>query len=183
MLTTEQKVKCIDYLDELCNRTCFSRKSLGYMFRAYHVGTPVAMLIIIFLAPKWLALIAAICLFGVGVCFVIFNGCFLSMLERRLCNDDFTIADPFLEIFNWEVTNPNRNKVTYIIVCLYMLVFYSIYYYRFYYKNKNTKKDERAQDEVAQHEVEVVAQDEVEVAQHEVVATENIIKKDLNIRK
>jgi hypothetical protein len=108
------------------------------MMRACHVATPFGLLFILFVGPKWMASIAGINLVVCICTFFIFNGCFLSMLEERLSGDNFTIADPFLELFNVTVTNENRTLMTYGVAGSYTIFFFIVYYVRFYYAQKAT---------------------------------------------
>jgi hypothetical protein len=65
------------------------------------------------------------------VMFFIFDGCILSMIETRVCNDDFTIADPFLEYYKWEKNTKNRFDITLIVASSYYVIIGIIYYLRF----------------------------------------------------
>jgi len=53
------------------------------------------------------------------------------MIENKVCNDDFTIADPFLEILDWEKNKDNRFNITMIVGLLYYITVGMIYYIRF----------------------------------------------------
>lgn len=64
--------------------------------------------------------------------FFAFDGCILSMIEDKVCNDDFTIADPFLECLDWEKTTKNRFNVTLMVGLTYYVTIGIIYYIRFY---------------------------------------------------
>jgi hypothetical protein len=63
--------------------------------------------------------------------FFIFDGCILSMIEHKICDDDFTIADPFLELLEWEKNSKNRFNVTLLIGFFYYVIIGIIYYTRF----------------------------------------------------
>ena len=58
------------------------------------------------------------------------------MLEHRLCGDEFTIADPFIETFGMESTSSNRVLISYFIAVGFFMFFFIVYYFRFYYKSK-----------------------------------------------
>jgi hypothetical protein len=64
--------------------------------------------------------------------FFIFDGCILSMIENKVCNDDFTIADPFLEVLEWDKNTKNRFNVTLVVGLSYYIVIGIIYYIRFF---------------------------------------------------
>lgn len=135
-LNRKQKEKVVDYLEELCNTSRISKKTLGQTIRSYHVSLPFVVLILLFYGTQLTVSIAAINLFVVFILFFISNGCLLTMLEHRLCGDEFTIADPFIETFGMESTSSNRVLISYFIAVGFFMFFFIVYYFRFYYKSK-----------------------------------------------
>ena len=132
-ISKSSKVKIIDILELLCKKTGISKYSLGVMIRSYHFGMPCAFMFIVLLCNRLLAYISVVYYSLILFSYIIFQGCFVSMLENRLCNDKFNIVDPFLELNNVNVNyNTRKLATTYIAVC-YTIVFYGIYYFRFYY--------------------------------------------------
>jgi hypothetical protein len=131
-LNKDQKVKFIDFLESLCNDSRLSRKSIGNSLRAFHVSTPIIMAVLLLYGPQWIATLMIINCIIVLSLFYMFGGCFLSMLEKRLCGDEYTIADPVLELLGCEMTNKNRYYASYMIAGSYMFVFFIIYFFRFY---------------------------------------------------
>jgi hypothetical protein len=132
-ISKSSKVKIIDILELLCKKTGISKYSLGVMIRSYHFGMPCAFMFIVLLCNRLLAYISVVYYSLILLSYIIFQGCFVSMLENRLCNDKFNIVDPFLELNNVNVNyNTRKLATTYIAVC-YTIVFYGIYYFRFYY--------------------------------------------------
>ncbi len=136
MLNREQKTKIIDYLERICEKSRISKKTLGMTIRSYHVSSPFVVLILLFFGSQMCVTISALSLIGVFFMFIISNGCLLTMLEHRLCGDEFTIADPFIESFGIELNNRNRVNVSYCIAISYFLFFFMVYYYRFYFHKK-----------------------------------------------
>jgi hypothetical protein len=55
------------------------------------------------------------------------------MIENKVCDDDFTVADPFLELLEWEKNSKNRFNVTLLVGVFYYIVVGIIYYIRFLY--------------------------------------------------
>jgi len=137
MLSRETKVAFIDWLETLCGNMPLSPKTMVHMMRAFHVGTPVVLMFVLVVGPKWMATLAAFNLFACISLFFVFQGCFLSMLEERLSGDNFTIADPFLELCQWDCNNTNRTIMTYWVAGTYMVVFYAVYYVRFFVMDKD----------------------------------------------
>ena len=131
-LTKEQRVHFIDNLEQRCNTMVFSRNCLGILSRSFHLGTPWVILLVLLTGPRWMVNMASLGLMLCIALFYIFNGCFLSMLEKRLCHDDFTIADPFMELLRLDSSHENRLLVTYMVVASYLVFFYTVYYVRFF---------------------------------------------------
>lgn len=132
-ISKNSKVKIIDILELLCKKTGISNHSLGVMIRSYHFGMPCAFMFTVLLCNHLIAYISVIYYSLILISYIIFQGCFVSMLENRLCNDKFNIVDPFLELNSVDINYNSRKIVTtYIAVC-YTMVFYGIYYFRFYY--------------------------------------------------
>lgn len=134
-LKRKQKNKILDYLEELCETSPISKKTLGLTIRSYHVSLPFVVMILLFYGTQFSVTVSGLCLVFVFIMFFISNGCLLTMLEHRLCGDEFTIADPFIETFGIESTSENRVLVSYGIAIGYFIFFYLVYYYRFYYKS------------------------------------------------
>lgn len=108
-----------------------SVKSLGIMMRTFHISTPVSYLILSVLAPRYVVNIVAGLLLVIFLMFIVFGGCILSMVENKICNDDFTIADPFLELLEMEKTSKNRFNISLTIFTIYNIIIGIIYYIRF----------------------------------------------------
>ncbi len=136
MLNKEQKNKVISCLELICSKTRMSSKTMGYALRSYHVSAPIIYLIYVTYASQFMASLMVLNLFVCLSLFIIYGGCFLSSLEHRLCGDEFTIADPFLEILGLELNNKNRMNITYCIAGGYTTLFFIIYYLRFFYGRK-----------------------------------------------
>ena len=135
-LNRKQKEKIVDYLEQLCETSRISRKTLGQTIRSYHVSLPFVVLILLFYGTQLTVSIAAINLIIVFILFFISNGCLLTMLEHRLCGDEFTIADPFIETIGMDSTSQNRVLVSYFIAIGFFIFFFIVYYFRFYYNIK-----------------------------------------------
>jgi hypothetical protein len=134
MLNREQKTKIIDYLEKLCEGSRISKKTLGNTIRSYHVSLPFVVIIFLFYSSQALVSIVACQLISVFFLFFITNGCLLTMLEHRLCGDEFTISDPFIEVLGIELNSKNRVNVSYFIATGFFIFYFLVYYYRFYYK-------------------------------------------------
>ena len=139
MFYTETKKKLNKQLKQLllviadkCKQGRLSQKSIGVIVRTFHMSAPINFVFILLFAPHLMCVFTMLFLIFVACMFYIFDGCFLSILEKELCNDDFTIIDPNLEMLEMEVNNKNRLFISNIIGILYILMICSIYYVRFY---------------------------------------------------
>jgi len=133
MLNKEEKTKILDYLEKLCEKSKVSKKTLGYTMRSYHVSCPFILMILLFYGSQFCVTVVGIMLIIVFMCFFYCNGCILTMLEHRLCGDEYTIADPFIEMFGIELNSRNRMIVSYFIAIGYFVLLFLIFYVRFYY--------------------------------------------------
>jgi hypothetical protein len=121
--------------DKFTKNSKLSEKSLGVIIRTMHMCTPVNCIFIMLFAPNILCKIVIGFLLGVLIMFYTFDSCFLSVIEQKLCNDDFVIIDPSLELCNLEVTPQNRYYISNIIGATYLATIFLIYYVRFYWYN------------------------------------------------
>ncbi len=132
LISKEKRNKIVEQFKNKSDNSKLSKKSLGIMMRSFHMSTPVCFILLALLAPKQVVWIIFVLLVIILVMFITFDGCILSMIENKVCNDDFTIADPFLECLDWEKTTKNRFNVTLMVGLTYYVAIVIIYYIRFY---------------------------------------------------
>jgi len=138
MLSKEVKTKILDNLERLCENSGISKKTLGYTMRSYHISSPFILMIFLFYGSQLCVTFVTINLILILCCFVYCNGCILTMLEHRLCGDEYTIADPFIELLGIEINSKNRMYVSIFIAVGYLSLIFLIYYYRFFYNKLPT---------------------------------------------
>lgn len=139
LASKETRKNLLDFLERLCETSRISKKTLGYTMRSYHVSCPFILMLVLFYCPQWAVTFHAINLVVIfGLFTLVFNGCILTMLEHRLCGDEYTIADPFIEFCEMDLNSRNRMIVSYCIAIGYFIFFFLVYYYRFYF-NKAVK--------------------------------------------
>lgn len=127
----ELRNKIIDFNLFLLDTTKIDKKTMGFLIRAYHVNLPIYILIFMLLAPKLITEITLVFLFLSLLTFALFDGCFMSMMEKRLDGIDITIMDPFLQLCKLEKTNKNRMIISFIVGPLYISLCLTIYLVRF----------------------------------------------------
>ena len=130
-ISKEKRNQIVDKIKILFQSGKLSDKSLGIMMRTFHISTPVSYLILSVLAPRFIVNIVAALLLAIFLMFFVFGGCILSMVENQICNDDFTIADPFLELLEIEKNSKNRFNISLTIFTIYNIIIAIIYYIRF----------------------------------------------------
>jgi len=124
--------KNMNHLAEKCKKGKLSAKSMGMLIRTFHMTAPYSFVFTLLFGPYFLCNITMIFLFGVLISFYTFDSCFLSILEQNLCNDDFVIIDPILELYDLEINTANRYYISNIIGIIYLTIICLIYYIRFY---------------------------------------------------
>jgi phosphoglycerol transferase MdoB-like AlkP superfamily enzyme len=131
LMSKEKRNKIVEHYKNKWESGKFSKKSLGIMMRSFHISTPIYFILVTLFAPKNVVWVVLFLLVIILLMFFIFDGCILSMIENRVCNDDFTIADPYLEALEWEKNSKNRFNVTLIVGLTYYIMVGIIYYIRF----------------------------------------------------
>jgi len=131
LISKEKRNKIVEHYKNKWESGKFTKKSLGIMMRSFHMSTPIFFLLIALFAPKRVVWVAIFLLIVILFMYFIFDGCILSMIENKVCEDDFTIADPYLEALEWEKNSKNRFNVTLIVGLIYYIIVGIIYYVRF----------------------------------------------------
>lgn len=131
LISKEKRNKIVEHYKNKWESGKFTKKSLGIMMRSFHMSTPIFFILIALFAPKRVVWIVIFLLIVILFMFFIFDGCILSMIENKVCEDDFTIADPYLEALEWEKNSKNRFNVTLIVGLMYYTLVGIIYYVRF----------------------------------------------------
>ena len=130
-ISKEKRNQIVEKIKNYFQNGKLSSKSLGIMMRAFHISTPISYLILSLLASRYVVNIIVGLLFIIILMFFVFDGCILSMIENKICNDDFTVADPFLELLEMEKNYKNRFNISLIIFTIFNIIIGIIYYFRF----------------------------------------------------
>ena len=133
VLSSNTKKKILDSLenkfDMISSKTQITKREIGIIIRLFHSIMPVLPLLTVLFVSKKLVLFHIIILIMIMTLFYFFNGCLLSLLEYRLIKDDYSVADPFLNLILVEITNETRKKytiITFIGILLYFIFVYNI---------------------------------------------------------
>lgn len=137
----DRKNTFVNILEKYCRILPISDKNLGTWIRAVHFNQPIYMLFFIIFGPKWMADIGLLGVFITLILFIYLRGCWLSHLEKRICDDDINIVDAWLEFSGITIDyndkallNQQRYTATFIIGGTWLFVVFFCYYYRFIYK-------------------------------------------------
>jgi len=126
-----------DYIKHIINKINtfnngrLSKKSIGEIIRAIHFTTPINIIGLMCISPQYICNLLIIYLVFISIFFIIFDGCFLTIVEQYYCEDTFTIIDPSLELMNIEKTNKNRYLISIPMAIIYLSILFIIYDYRF----------------------------------------------------
>ena len=133
VLSSNTKKKILDLLenklDMISSKTQITKREIGIIIRLFHSMMPVLPLLTVLFVSKKLVLFHIIFLIMIMTLFYFFNGCLLSLLEYRLIKDDYSVADPFLNLILVEITNETRKKytiITFIGILLYFIFVYNV---------------------------------------------------------
>lgn len=134
----ERKKSFIDMCETHCRDFKVSDKNLGVWIRAYHFNLPLYIYFAILLCNKYIATISLIYALIIIILFVYLDGCWLSMLEKRICQDDINIVDFWIEWSGTEIAyhdinqlRKQRLKATMIIGSSWLFLTLLTYYLRF----------------------------------------------------
>jgi len=124
---------CINFLENICNYLPISNKLLGLIIRLVHFSLSILIIIFVLFAPKILAVLCIIFSFIMALMYVLFGGCILTILEQRLCKENYTILDPFIELIGLKINSKNRKIFTLCTMVPFLSIVSLIFYFRFIY--------------------------------------------------
>ena len=130
-LSKKKRNQIVEKIKNDCKNSKFSDKTIGILMRSFHTSTPTSFFILSLFAPRYIVNCVVVLLVIIFFMFFAFGGCILSMVENQICNDDFTIADPFLEALEWEKNSKNRFNISCIVGGSYYILIVVIYCIRF----------------------------------------------------
>ena len=123
--------KILDFSEKLLRKSNLSDNTICNILRFLHSIFPLAVAYAILFGSKKIFYILMVANIVIYSLFIYFNGCILTRLEKRFCDDDFIVADPFLEFLGIPVNHDTRFKFTIYWFILNFLLALGIYYYRF----------------------------------------------------
>tara|TARA_B110000208_G_C11795548_1_gene439436 strand:+ start:1191 stop:1610 length:420 start_codon:yes stop_codon:yes gene_type:complete len=131
----------INILFYICNKIPISNNILGEWIKSFHFMSPYAIIFIILYGPILLVKLCCIFMLINIILFINMRGCYLSKLEKKLCNNNNNIVDIIIEIFQGKINNNNKIKLsnnryyyTFRIGIIFFILVSICSYYRFYIK-------------------------------------------------
>lgn len=124
----DKQKNILNQLENTLRDTGFLDEEIYSMLTLFHNSIMIITTLMIVFGSKKMYFMALTINIIIFLLFNLFNGCILTRLEKRFCNDNFTVIDPFLEYFNFPVTFENRVKAskTSAIICF---IFTAIVYF------------------------------------------------------
>lgn len=110
----------------------YDNKLVAFLIRACHLHTPVYCMIGMVTLPFFFATWIYILVFLVFFMFIYLRGCFLSVTEFKLSDEDITIADPVIMLCRDNITPENRIWYSITVIAIYLIVATCVMLYRFY---------------------------------------------------
>ena len=130
-----RKQNYINTIEKILCSKHMSPKSNGNIIRAFHLSSPFMFILILSIGSNWMIYGSILCNIIIITSFLLCNACVLSVLENKLCRDDFNVIHPFLEYYNIEKTKQNLLMMTYLIAFIYILLVSIIIYIRLFINN------------------------------------------------
>jgi hypothetical protein len=125
------KKNIIDECEKKLRKSNLADQTLCGLVQFIHVFFSVfSFICILFGSKMWFCVSGIMCVLA-AICFFLFNGCLVTMLEHRFSTDNFVIIDPFLMVLNMQITNENRYTYSIVSGGLSFLVIGLMYYIRF----------------------------------------------------
>uniref|UniRef100_A0A6C0BSI7 Uncharacterized protein n=1 Tax=viral metagenome TaxID=1070528 RepID=A0A6C0BSI7_9ZZZZ len=130
----EHRNMVISYLMRKLALINIPNKIKAFIIKSMHFQAPLNGLIFISIVKFNIALYTYFLFIIAFILFVYFRGCFLTIIEYKLDKENFmNIADPYLHLYNIEITNDNRYYSILYIAIFYMVFVSWLLLYKYYY--------------------------------------------------
>ena len=104
---------------------------LGLFIKIAHFNTPLSVFGMMLICPRIIAYLLTTVIWWVVMIFFYFNGCFLSVVEYKLDNQDITMMDPLIYMCGDKVNKQTRNTYSLYIGTYYVFILMCILKLRF----------------------------------------------------
>jgi len=107
-------------------------KTIGNIIKLLHGASPWLLVLSASTLPIYFMPFIIMNFFIASGFFILFDGCFLSSVEFKLCGNDDNIIDPYITLFNKKPTQTTRFYFTVGGMILNFSILVMIMYWRFY---------------------------------------------------
>lgn len=98
----------VNFVIDIFRLTDLPDLTIGYIIKILHFLAPWNMLLSAIILPLNMAPIVLLPFFIASGLFILLKGCFLTIVEYKLCKDDFNIVDPYIKLFKQKPTKRLR---------------------------------------------------------------------------
>lgn len=108
----ELRDKIVNFILDKIRSTGLPDNITGFLLRTIHFHIPFYFLLFFIFFPIKLAFFTLFLLLIPFIAFFYFNGCFITIVEHKLCKDDITVIDPYIILCKDKITIENRYNYT-----------------------------------------------------------------------
>ncbi len=138
LFSKENKKQFYEWSVKLLKKLNIEDKSLGFAIKAIHFNIPAFLMLFMVYGSKTLNIFIILYLLSILGLFYLFDGCFLTKIEKEIDGEDLTIIDPLLEFCNIDKTHENRFRISIYIFFTYFSIILFVFYLRFYSSYEST---------------------------------------------
>jgi len=131
--------KILDFFEKLLRKSNLSDNTICNILRFLHTVVPILVAYTMLVCSKDFFHLLLLAIIIIYVLFFVFNGCILTRLERRFCDNDFIVIDPVLKYFNIPINHKTRFKYTVYWFAFNFSLALALYYYRFMRNKTDTE--------------------------------------------
>ena len=110
------------------------------IIKIIHFRLPFDLFLVASLSSPFVGLCIWLFVMGVFSCFLLLDGCVLSVIEYKLTGNSLNVMDIFLWMFGEEATYENRYKSTIIGAVIYLALFFAMVFHRGGFSKENINK-------------------------------------------
>ena len=110
------------------------------IIKIIHFRLPFDLFLAASLSSPFVGLCIWLFVMGVFSCFLLLDGCVLSVIEYKLTGNSLNVMDIFLWMFGKEATYENRYKSTIIGAVIYLVLFFAMVFHRGGFSKENINK-------------------------------------------
>ena len=91
-----------------------------------HFRMPFDIMLMAYFSSPFVSLCLWITVMSIFSCFILLDGCVLSVIEYKLTGNSLNVMDIFLWLFGYDIHYKNRYNATIIAAIIYLLLFFSL---------------------------------------------------------